>query len=58
MVLAFFARRADLTPYSVLGHGLGNRSAKLRHGNVVFPSSFPFRPADAPLSPEPGGRLG
>ena len=46
-------------PHSVLGHGLGNQAAKLRHGTVGFSCSFFFnRPADALLSSEPGGRLG
>ena len=42
-------------PRSVLGHGLGNRAAKLRHGTVGFSRSFIFRLGDAPFSPEPGG---
>ena len=45
-------------PHSVLGHGLGNRAAKLRHGTVGFSCSFfSFffcRPADALLSSELG----
>ena len=30
------------TPRSVLGHGPGNRAAKLRHGTVGFSCSFSF----------------
>ena len=32
-------------PNSVMGHGLGGRAAKLRHGTVGFSCSFLFRPA-------------
>ena len=45
-------------PRSLLGHGLGYRAAKLGHGTVGFSCSFHYRPADALLSPEPGGRPG
>ena len=55
--LLFVSRPAD-PPHSLLGHGLGNWAAKLRHGTVGFSCSFLVRPADAPLRPEPGGWLG
>ena len=38
-VCRFFLRPGD-RPHSVLGHGLGNRAAKLRHGTVGFSCSF------------------
>ena len=42
---AFLSSRRP--PYSVRGHGLGNRAAKQRHGTVGFSCSFFFcRPAD------------
>ena len=41
-----------------MGHGMGNRGAKLRHRTVGFSCSFLFRPADALFRPEPGGRPG
>ena len=43
----------------VLGHGVSNRAAKLRHGTERFLCSFVFcRPADALLISEPGGGQG
>ena len=44
-------------PHSVLGHGLGNRAAKLRCGGFSCLFIF-FRPADSLLSSEPGGGQG
>ena len=38
------------SPHSVLGHGLGNRAAKLRHGTVEFSSSFFFVVLPTPSS--------
>ena len=37
-------------PYSVRGHGLGNRAAKLRHGTVGFSCSFFFVVLPTPFS--------
>ena len=54
----FFLRPADPL-HSVLGQGLGNWAAKLRHRTVDFSCSFFFCcPADALLSSEPGGGQG
>ena len=55
-VLFFFFRPAA-PPHSVLGHGLGNRTDKLRHGTAGFSCSFLFRLTDTLLRPEPGERL-
>ena len=46
------------SPHSVLGHGLGNRAAILRHGTVVFSCSFLFSSCRRPPQPRAGGRPG
>ena len=54
VVLAFFFRPAD-PPHSVLGHGLGNRAAKLRHGTAVFFVFASFSSCRRPPQPRAGG---
>ena len=48
-LLAFLLPSRRL-PHSVLGHGLGNRAAKLRHGTVGFSCSFFFVVLPTPSS--------
>ena len=43
------------TPHSVRGHGLGNRTAKQRHGTVGFSCSFFFVVLPTPSSPPSRG---